>query len=154
MSSTSKSLFFENLTMVPYENKLFEKGVNELFENVKKSMTATAIVSSASTFSNSAKIKYAKPLIFADFFSPNGDGHNDFFHVENLEEYPINKMFIFNRWGETVYVSEPYNNDWDGRGQGNFLGNFVPEGTYFYMVEAIDASGNVQKFAKSLTIAR
>jgi subfamily B ATP-binding cassette protein MsbA len=32
------------------ENKVFEKGVNRLFQNVKKSLTATAFITSSSTF--------------------------------------------------------------------------------------------------------
>ena len=32
------------------ENKVFEKGVNRLFQNVKKSLTATALMTSSSTF--------------------------------------------------------------------------------------------------------
>ncbi|MDY8138209.1 ABC transporter ATP-binding protein [Aquimarina sp. 2201CG5-10] len=32
------------------ENKIFEKGVNRLFQNVKKSLTATALMTSSSTF--------------------------------------------------------------------------------------------------------
>jgi gliding motility-associated-like protein len=61
---------------------------------------------------------------------------------------------VFNRWGNLVYENDNYKNDWDGRGQGNFMGQFLPEGAYFYMVDAIDQTGNIQKFAKSLTILR
>ncbi|WP_296317818.1 ABC transporter ATP-binding protein [Winogradskyella sp. UBA3174] len=32
------------------ENKVFEKGVNDIFQNVKKSLTATALMTSSSTF--------------------------------------------------------------------------------------------------------
>ncbi|MGB0980631.1 MAG: ABC transporter ATP-binding protein [Winogradskyella sp.] len=32
------------------ENKVFEKGVNQIFQNVKKSLTATALMTSSSTF--------------------------------------------------------------------------------------------------------
>ena len=80
-----------------------------------------------------------KPLIFADFFSPNGDGHNDTFVIENIEEYPINKLFVFNRWGEIVYTSEPYHNDWNGRMNINadIFGDELPEGMYFYRFEYI-----------------
>ena len=80
-----------------------------------------------------------KPLIFADFFSPNGDGHNDTFVIENIEEYPINKLFVFNRWGEIVYTSEPYKNNWDGRMNINadLFGDELPEGMYFYRFEYI-----------------
>lgn len=75
--------------------------------------------------------------IIADFFSPNGDGHNDFFIIQNINEFPINKLFVFNRWGESVYTSEPYNNDWDGTlGKENPLfGDTLPEGLYFYRFE-------------------
>lgn len=77
------------------------------------------------------------PLIYADFFSPNGDGHNDTFFIANLDEYPINKIHIFNRWGDKVFEAEPYLNDWDGTVniKNQFLGNAVPEGTYFYRFE-------------------
>ncbi|MES2589183.1 MAG: gliding motility-associated C-terminal domain-containing protein [Bacteroidota bacterium] len=78
-------------------------------------------------------------LIFASFFSPNGDGHNDTFFIENLKEYPINKLFVFNRWGEVIYQAEPYKNDWDGtmNTPGQLFGNKVPEGMYFYRFEFI-----------------
>ncbi|MGV3630779.1 MAG: gliding motility-associated C-terminal domain-containing protein [Bacteroidota bacterium] len=80
-----------------------------------------------------------KPLVFADFFSPNGDGHNDTFVIENIEEYPINKLFVFNRWGELVYISEPYKNDWDGHMniQAEIFGDVLPDGMYFYRFEFI-----------------
>lgn len=97
------------------------------------------MISSSTVFRTDKKSMLIKPLIFADFFSPNGDGHNDFFHVENIEEYPINKMFIFNRWGETVYVSEPYNNDWDGTMniKNQWFGKVLPEGMYYWRFEYI-----------------
>jgi gliding motility-associated-like protein len=77
------------------------------------------------------------PLVFADFFSPNGDGHNDTYVIQNIEEYPINKIFIFNRWGEIVYTSEPYRNDWDGTMniEADLFGNVLPDGMYFYRFE-------------------
>jgi hypothetical protein len=36
----------------------------------------------------------------------------------------------------------------------NFLGEDVPEGTYFYAVEATDNNGGIKKLAGSLTIVR
>lgn len=78
-------------------------------------------------------------LVFADFFSPNGDGHNDTFVIKNIDEYPINKLHVFNRWGEIVYQSEPYRNDWDGKMniENQWFGNELPEGMYFYRFEYI-----------------
>ncbi len=84
-------------------------------------------------------IKSKEELIFADFFSPNGDGHNDTFVVKNINEYPINKMHVFNRWGEIVFTSEPYKNDWDGtmNVENQWFGKVLPEGIYFYRFEYI-----------------
>ena len=45
-------------------------------------------------------------------------------------------------------------NEWDSRGQQNFAGEFVSEGTYFYLVSAIKPDGTKQNFNGSLTIAR
>lgn len=87
--------------------------------------------------SSSFGLKQVNRPVCADFFSPNGDGHNDFFIIENLSEFPINKLFIFNRWGETVYITEPYKNNWDGTMNVNqaFFGNQLPEAMYLYRFE-------------------
>lgn len=75
----------------------------------------------------------------ADFFSPNGDGHNDTFVIENIKDFPINKLFVFNRWGESVFTSEPYHNEWDGTNslEHPLMGKVLPEGMYFYRFEYI-----------------
>ena len=42
---------------------------------------------------------------------------------------------VFNRWGNRVYRSNDYKNDWDGRStEGISVGQELPEGTYFYIV--------------------
>ena len=81
--------------------------------------------------------KDPSPMIFAEFFSPNGDDVNDFFVIKNVEEYPINKMHIFNRWGDLVYTSEPYKNEWNGisNAKNQFFGTKVPDGIYFFKFE-------------------
>jgi gliding motility-associated-like protein len=92
-------------------------------------------------------------IIIAGGFSPNQDGMNDKWIIVRPFGTTIS-VKVFNRWGNIVFGDDNYKHDWDGRGQGNFIGDYVPEGTYFYMVDAIDANGNVKKFAKTLTIVR
>ena len=69
--------------------------------------------------------------------SPNGDGINDVFIIENLEAFPNTKLHVYNRWGSEVYFSPDYKNDWDGRSQSkyNVGGDVLPEGTYYYIIE-------------------
>lgn len=67
-------------------------------------------------------------------FTPNGDGMNDFWIIDNIEKYPNNKVYIYNRWGNKVFQTTHYNNisnNWDGK----LNGKAVTAGTYFYIIE-------------------
>ena len=74
--------------------------------------------------------------------SPDGDGINDFMfikYVDVVEGALQNKVTIFNRWGDTVFDIQNYNNaDRVFTGLSN-KGAELPAGTYFYKIEL---SGN------------
>ncbi len=70
-------------------------------------------------------------------FSPNGDGVNEYFKINGIEQFPDHILTVFNRWGNEVLKVTDYQNDWNGRWQGLDL----PDGTYFYVFERGD--GNV-----------
>lgn len=76
-------------------------------------------------------------VIASEAFSPNGDGLNDFFTIEDLDAYPNSELWIYNRWGAEVFHSDDYQNDWDGRSQSklNVGGDELPEGTYYYLLQ-------------------
>lgn len=76
-------------------------------------------------------------------FSPNFDGDNETFMIDGLENYPNNRLRIYNRWGSKVFDQENYQNDW----WGDWNGQPVPDGTYFYLLttrEGFMTSGYVQ----------
>ncbi|WP_440121414.1 PKD domain-containing protein [Tenacibaculum sp. Ill] len=75
-------------------------------------------------------------------FSPNGDGVNDVFVVEGLHNYPNNKLEIYNRWGNRVYHSYNYQNDWNGISKNQ--GKKLPAGVYFYMLTIEENSRNLK----------
>jgi len=62
-------------------------------------------------------------------FTPDGDGTNDFFQFFGVPE-PVT-LHIFNRWGNLVYFSNNYQNDWDG----TYSGQPLPGDVYTYLVE-------------------
>lgn len=64
-------------------------------------------------------------------FSPNGDGVNDQFVIEGLEQFMRHRLLVYNRWGTLVFESADYRNDWTGSWQGKAL----PSGTYYYILE-------------------
>lgn len=77
--------------------------------------------------------------VIMNLFTPNGDGINDLWLVNDPGiSYPI-RVNIYNRYGNLVYSSGSYNNDWGGV----FNGNPLPQSTYYYVIE--DALGNTFK---------
>lgn len=87
-------------------------------------------------------------VLIPEIFTPNGDGKNAFFEIKNIELYPRNHLFIFNRWGNKVYEGKPYMNEWDGR---NYFGpkvggNLLPVGTYYYLLDLGDGSDVIRGF--------
>ncbi|WP_439709299.1 DUF7507 domain-containing protein [Algibacter lectus] len=71
-------------------------------------------------------------------FSPNSDGDNDFFLISCIENYPNNKLEVYNRWGNIVYQAKGYSNTWDGTSNGRVTINEakeLPVGTYYYVLD-------------------
>ncbi len=103
---------------------------------------------------NRPKPKIVGSLFIPEGFSPNGDEDHDFFMIDNPDNYNI-YFAVFNRWGNILYENNNYDNSWDGKAKrGIIIGEGVPDGTYFYIVEYVDAEGTKQKLAGSLTIVR
>jgi len=67
-------------------------------------------------------------------FTPNGDGFNDRWEILNIEEMAPCQVDVFNRWGEKVFSSSQYNNDWEGTYRGKALAN----DTYYYLMRCKD----------------
>jgi gliding motility-associated-like protein len=93
-----------------------------------------------------------KPEIFIpEGFSPDGDGDNDVFVIHGAEKYKVS-LVVFNRWGNIVYENKDYKNDWNGSaGKGIVLGEKLPDGTYFYV---IDLNNGQKPFRSFLIIKR
>ena len=86
----------------------------------------------------------AKPL-----FSPNNDGQNDQWIIENIERYPDCTVIIVNRQGNVLYERRPYyGNEWDG----TLGGNPVIEGAYYYVIRCEGSSRNAA--SGSITLIR
>ncbi len=75
-------------------------------------------------------------LVFYDGISPNSDGKNDSWIIENIQYYPENRLKIINRWGESVYEVENYDNEttvWGGTSLNHR--ERLASGVYFYDLE-------------------
>lgn len=87
-------------------------------------------------------------VVIPNLITPNGDGFNDHFQIGNLAMYPDNELIVFNGYGEVIFQSAPYNNDWDG----TFAGTKVPDGTYYYVLNLNDTTLGDQTVQGVLTI--
>ncbi|WP_443943537.1 Calx-beta domain-containing protein [Pedobacter sp. AW1-32] len=73
-------------------------------------------------------------ITIPNLFTPNGDGRNDTFEIRGLNQYQETELSIVNRWGNEVYHSRGYQNNWTGEG--------LNEGTYYYLLRAKRAGSN------------
>ncbi len=74
--------------------------------------------------------------------TPNNDGLNDFFYINNIENFPKNQVSIYNRWGQQVFNTYNYNNTnnyWPKKTEANQL----VSSTYFFII--IYGDGKVKK---------
>ena len=83
-----------------------------------------------------------------DIITPNGDGYNDVFKIDNflgVQGLTNNELLIFDRWGNTVFHTKSYQNDWAGNG--------LSAGTYFYVLR-INNGTRSQTFKGHITLLR
>lgn len=85
--------------------------------------------------------KYCGPvcptLFMPNAFSPNDDGHNDFFQPMNGMDMTSLDLSVYNRFGERVFYGNGLKARWDGRS-----GNKPSDaGTYFYYSRYADCHG-------------
>ena len=69
--------------------------------------------------------------IIPNVFSPNGDNKHDTWHIEMLNKYPNCSVDVFDRNGQAVFHSFPYDIEWDG----TCKGKPVPIGVYYYVIK-------------------
>lgn len=72
-------------------------------------------------------VEISPDLFLPNLVTANGDGKNDYFVVRGIEQYPGSILEIYNRWGNQVYYSGNYSNNWGGAG--------LSAGIYYYVLK-------------------
>jgi len=98
---------------------------------VGNSATVTGTLDDPDLTNNTASTREenvnGEAIFIPNVITPNGDGKNDQFRIIDISRYPNSSLFIYNRWGNMVYQSKNYRNEWDGHG--------LNEGTYYYILK-------------------
>jgi gliding motility-associated-like protein len=63
-------------------------------------------------------------ITIPNIFTPNGDGYNDFFIIEGIENCTDPMLVVRNSSGKTIFQSSDYQNDWNAEN--------CPDGVYIY----------------------
>lgn len=138
-----------------YENLLTTRADNEqryIFEEVGSYKVELHITTSDSNrcscdtlFEN---ITVKESMIWVpNVFTPNGDGKNDEFRVayRSLAKF---HCWVYNRWGHQVYSWTDPAKGWDGR----INGRRVPDGAYYYIIDATGTDGEHYKLKGAVNL--
>ena len=107
--------------------------------------------SSQSCTTATVTIKVTHKVAADNAISANGDDKNDYFHIVGIENYPDNQVTIYNRNGEKVFTISHYDNRqrvFKGIVEGEVsLSNtaYLPQDTYFYLIEYYDENRQLQR---------
>jgi gliding motility-associated-like protein len=123
-----------------YNKYLWQNGTTLPTLSVNISGTYSVLVSNAAGCQSTDSITIniltnCDDIQFANAFSPNGDGYNEFFGpLGNLFLVNNYSFSIFNRYGELVFKSDNPYQKWDGMYKGKIYFNtsFVWVATYVY----------------------
>ncbi len=109
---------------------------NSLSPNATPPITTTYVLSSTylgCSASDAVTIFVSNVVNIPDAITPNNDNYNDTWILGRIENYPFNKVKIYNRWGQIVFSIDGYsnNNSWNGE----YNSKLLPAGTYIYVID-------------------
>lgn len=126
-------------------------------------VTNGGITSTQTSNSNTVIVSISSPvndIKIYNHITPNGDGDNELFYIDGINNFPDNTVKIYNRWGVLVYEVSGYNNadksfkgTSDGRVTVNRIEN-LPVGTYYYILKYKKATEETIEKAGYLYINR
>lgn len=121
---------------MPYEYALdSQEADSSVFENLRAGMYSVVVTDANGCFVVERGIvvpaSWNECIEIPDVFTPNGDGVNDEWVIQNIDMFPEAHIYVFNRWGQLMYHEQGNGKPWDG----SFRNHFVPSGVYTYIVE-------------------
>jgi|GEM_PF-6649322 len=124
------SITYSNIPSIDHKEFSFipEAKVNEAERLVSHPYVSIAALSDLTAVTAAAAGQYK--LLANNMITPNGDGINDTWIVNNLNQFPNNELKIFDRSGRVVYSAHDYDNSWDGTHNGRQLA----EDSYYFVL--------------------
>ncbi len=83
-----------------------------------------------------------------DYFTPGGDGTNDGWSPNYLDNYPKAVTYVFDRYSRKIITLRP-GESWDG----TYMGNELPSGDYWYVLK-LNGETDAREFVGNFTLYR
>jgi gliding motility-associated-like protein len=104
-----------------------EIGTYQISAIVEFDCYTDTVMQNITLFNCSDSLSPNLPFEFPNVITPNGDGINDIFEIKNLPENT--EVLMLNRWGNIVFYSTNYQNNWNGK---DTSGKELVDGVYTY----------------------
>lgn len=142
----------ENVTIMAFgadEYLWSNNSTNSTMEFLAESSHQIFVIGkTADNCADTAYVNYGTMLceiVIPNVITPNDDGFNDKFVITGIELFTKKEIVIYNRWGNVVFKTNDYQNDWDGEGNS--------AGVYYYVINV--EKGDVKKTVNgTITILR
>jgi gliding motility-associated-like protein len=149
ISDSDKNVDFSTLTIVTQPSSGASATIDSKFnlilnyKGISFSGIETIVIRVCDTFvctDQSFSIEVVGKIEIFNGVSPNKDGRNDIFlikHIEKLDATRVNRVTVYNRWGDLVWEGINYNNTsvaFEGKSKND---TDLPSGTYFYKIEFV-----------------
>jgi len=147
----------ENLGLGDYEFRLLDNNSNVLidyqsepyFDNLQGGVYNLEV----NDQNNCGSIPFEIALIsFPNFFTPNGDGNNDFWQIKGIDKsyYKSGTISVFNRFGKQITTFTIDDFGWDGTYNGKqMIGN-----DYWFKAVLIDQKDQIKKRVGNFSLVK
>ncbi len=122
-----------------------------MWSNYQPCLIAKNAKNCSDTFCENFKFYLFKDVKIVEGFSPNSDGVNDTFYIENSRFYPNSELYIMNRYGQIMlHKTQTQNVDlyWDGnyeKPERLLFDKACTEGLYYYFFKFNNAANTVKQ---------
>ena len=107
-------------------------GTNPVSGTTVTTIYTVSVIDVNGCFNSDTVTVYVYPEVkIPNGFSPNGDGKNDVWQIDFIDQFPDCEVEVYNRWGEQLFYSKGYAVPFNGQ----YKGKNLPVGTYYYVVK-------------------
>jgi gliding motility-associated-like protein len=89
-------------------------------------------------------------FMYPPFFTPNGDGFNDYWTISTPQDLKKAEITIFDRYGKLIFNFKSNGAGWDGKLNGYEL----PATDYWFVIDYINRNGETKQFKSHFSLKR